>query len=162
MNEEMIQLCDSDGVPLGSAARSICHKDPSLIQMVVHLLIFNSRGDVFLQKRSKTKEVYPGMWDSSVGGHVAAGEDAYAALVRESKEELGIELKNAEFICKQLNKDDTETEFSFVYKLIYDGPFCIDNKEVTDGRFFSIKEIKENLGKNIFTPTFEKQFRTLA
>ena len=162
MNEEIIQLCDYDGIPQGSVARSICHKNPSLIQMVVHLLIFNSRGDIFLQKRSNTKDAYPGMWDSSVGGHVGAGEDTYAALVRESKEELGIELKNAEFICKQLNKDATETELSFVYKLIYDGPFCIDNNEVTEGRFFSINEIKENLGKNIFTPSFEKQFRTLA
>ncbi|MCL2791821.1 MAG: NUDIX domain-containing protein [Spirochaetaceae bacterium] len=162
MTEEMIQLCDADGIPQGSASRSVCHKDPSMIQMVIHLLIFNSKGDIFLQKRAKTKETYPDMWDTAVGGHVAAGEDAYTALVRESKEELGIDLKNAEFICKQLNKDNTETELSFVYKMIYDGPFHIDNNEVIEGCFFSIKEIKEKLGKNIFTPNFEKQFKTLA
>ena len=162
MNEEIIQLCNTDGIPQGSAPRSVCHKDPSLIQMVVHLLIFNSKGDIFLQKRAKTKDTYPDMWDTAVGGHVSAGEDVYTALVRESKEELGIDLKNAEFIVKQLNKDAAETELSFVYKTIYDGPFHIDNNEVTDGRFFSIEEIKEKLGKNIFTPNFEKEFKTLA
>ncbi|MCL2293328.1 MAG: NUDIX domain-containing protein [Spirochaetes bacterium] len=161
MNEEIIQLCDSDGVPQGNALRSVCHKDPSMIQMVVHLLIFNSKGEIFLQKRSDTKDVYPGMWDTAVGGHVSAGEDIYTSLVRESKEELGIDLKNAEFIFKQLNKSETETELSFVYKTIYDGPFRIDKNEVTDGRFFTIKEIKEKLGKNIFTPNFEKEFKRL-
>ena len=102
------------------------------------------------------------MWDTAVGGHVSAGEDVYTAIVRESKEELGIDLKNAEFIFRQLNKDDVETELSFVYKTVYDGPFNIDNNEVTDGCFFSIKEIKEKLGKNIFTPNFEKEFSWLS
>ena len=162
MEEEMIQLCTADGIPQGSAPRSVCHKDPSLIQMVVHLLIFSSKGDIFLQKRSKTKDTHPDMWDTAVGGHVSAGEDIYAAIVRESKEELRIDLKNAEFIFKQLNKDEIETELSFVYKTVYDGPFNIDNNEVTDGRFFSIKEIKEKLGKNIFTPNFEKEFEWLS
>ena len=161
MNEEMIQLCNSDGIPKESAPRSVCHKDPSLTQMVVHLLIFNSKGDIFLQKRSKTKDTYPDMWDTAVGGHVSAGEDVYTALIREAKEELGIDLNTAEFIFKQLNKDDMETELSFVYKTIYEGPFHIDNNEVTDGCFFSIKEIKEQLGKNVFTPNFEKQFKQL-
>ncbi len=161
MKEEMIQLCNSDGIPEGSAPRSICHKDPSMIQMVVHLLILNSRGEIFLQKRAATKDTYPDMWDTAVGGHVSAGEDIYTALVREAKEELGIDLKNAEFLFTQLNKDETETELSFVYKTNYNGPFKIDNNEVTDGRFFSIKEIKDRLGKNIFTPNFEKEFKIL-
>ncbi len=129
--------------------------------MVVHLLVFNSRGDIFLQKRALDKEAYPGRWDTAAGGHVSAGESTFEALVREAKEEIGIDIHKADFLFKQLYKTETETEMSFVYKTEYEGPFEIDNNEVTDGRFFTHREIREKTGKGIFTPNFESEFLTL-
>ncbi|MDX9800671.1 MAG: NUDIX domain-containing protein [Spirochaetia bacterium] len=163
MREEIIQLCDLRGNPCGSSPRGICHKDPSLIQMVVHLLIFNSNKDIFLQKRGPAKDVYPGRWDTSVGGHVGAGENVKKAMAREAKEELGINIKPDEpqFLFKQLYTTEFESEMSFVFKLTYNGPFYIDNFEVTEGRFFTPEEIRGKLGKEFFTPNFEDEFLTL-
>ncbi len=58
----------------------------------VHVLVFNSRGEIFLQKRSMKKDRQPGVWDSSCSGHVDAGENYEATAVRELREELGLDI----------------------------------------------------------------------
>ena len=162
MNEEIIQLCDLKGRPCGTSPRSVCHKDPSLIQMVVHLVVMNSEGSFFLQKRAMNKEAFPGYWDTSVGGHVSGGESLMQALTREADEEIGIELTHADFVFKKLYFMENETEMSFFYKTVYDGPFMIDNDEVTEGRFFTAGEISPLIGTNIFTPSLENGFLAIS
>ena len=61
-----------------------------LLHRAVHVLVFNSRGEIFLQKRSMTKDREPGKWDSSSSGHVDSGEDYDACAVRELREEIGL------------------------------------------------------------------------
>ena len=156
--EEILQLCDTEGNPSGSAPRSICHKNPDLVQMVVYLFILDSSGRIFIQKRAKDKDSWPGRWDTAVGGHVSAGEGLSDALRREAMEELGIVPGKADFVFRYLNRKQYETELAFVFRTVYDGPFNIDNIEVEEARFFSEKEIREKTGKDFFTPDFEKQF----
>jgi isopentenyldiphosphate isomerase len=83
MPEEVIEIVDTEGRTIGLRNRSEVHRDPSLLHKVVHVLIFNDAGQLLLQKRSMKKDVAPGKWDTSVGGHVSPGEDLMFAALRE-------------------------------------------------------------------------------
>ena len=72
------------------ATREECH-EKGLWHRAVYGFIFNKKGDVLLQKRSANKKLWPNLWDITAGGHVLAGEFGETALIREIKEELGIE-----------------------------------------------------------------------
>ena len=161
MKEEILQLVDLEGNPAGEAPRSVCHSDKTLIQMVVHIEIFNDKGDIYLQKRSDKKDTYPGLWDTAVGGHVGAGENPEDAVVREAEEELGIKIEKPDFLFKYIHENSNETEVAMLYTAIYNGPFQIDQDEVVDGRFFSVSEIRQRLKTGFFTDSFEHEFTLL-
>ena len=80
---EKLEIVDNDGNVIGLAERSELHRNPGLIHRVVHVLVFNNSGELLLQKRSLKKDIAPGKWDTSVGGHVNPGEDVFAAARRE-------------------------------------------------------------------------------
>ncbi|MBN2354143.1 MAG: NUDIX domain-containing protein [Spirochaetales bacterium] len=159
---EYLPLVDKDGNVIGKAKRSECHGNPSLVHPVVHLHVFGSDGRLLLQRRSASKDLLPGMWDTAVGGHVALGEDAPRALVREAREELGIRAENARFLYNYFWRTGVESEFVSAFLLENDGPFRIDPDEVAETRFFSKPEIIGSLAKGIFTPNFEEEFRRLT
>jgi isopentenyldiphosphate isomerase len=97
IQEELIDVVNEKGEVIQTLPRSEIHGNPSLLHMVVHVLVINKAGDILLQKRSLTKDVAPGRWDTSVGGHVNAGESLEDAANRETAEELGIRECNPEF-----------------------------------------------------------------
>lgn len=157
-NQEIFPLVDEEGNITGSATRGECHNGSKLLHPVVHLHVFNSRGELYLQKRPEWKDIQPGKWDTSVGGHVDLGESVEIALKREVREELSITDFTPEIITHYIFESDREKELVFVHKIIYDGPIR-PSEELDGGRFWSIEEIKENLGKGIFTPNFEYDFQ---
>lgn len=77
------------------ASREECH-EKGLWHRAVYGFIFNKNGDVLLQKRSKNKKLWPDLWDVTAGGHVLTGEFGAQALIREIKEELGIDVAENE------------------------------------------------------------------
>ena len=89
-NQEMFPLVDEEGNIIGAATRGECHNGSKLLHPVVHLHVFNSHGELYLQKRPEWKDIQPGKWDTAVGGHVDLGESVEQALRREVREELGI------------------------------------------------------------------------
>jgi isopentenyldiphosphate isomerase len=159
---EYLPLVDKDGIATGQALRSVCHNGKSLLlHPVVHLHIINPEGEIYLQKRPQSKDVQPGKWDTSVGGHVNTGETIEVALERETLEESGLYLENPEFIMKYVWESEIERELVYSYRMITSLQPVFDGVEVETGRFWKIEEIKETIGKNIFTPNFEHEFKLL-
>ncbi|MDR2947576.1 MAG: NUDIX domain-containing protein [Prevotella sp.] len=159
MQEEIFPLVDEDGNITGQASRSICHNGSKLLHPVIHLHIFNSQGELYLQKRSATKDVQPNKWDSSVAGHIDLNETPEVAALREASEELGLSVLSLYFITKYIIETDRERELSYCFYTIYDGDFIINKDELADGKFWSIDCIQEHLDKDIFTANFELDFK---
>ena len=160
--EELFPLVDEQGSTIGSAPRSECHSGCKCLHPVVHLHVFNTKGEILLQKRAKNKDIQPDKWDTSVGGHVSYGESIEEALQREAKEELGISSFSPLFLRKYIFESDIEKELVYTFKTIYEGPFQIEEKEISEIRFWSFDEIQKQIGKDIFTPNFEGEFNFLS
>lgn len=156
--EEIFPIVDEGGNITGQAPRSVCHNGSMLLHPVVHLHIFNPAGELYLQKRSATKDIQPGKWDTSVAGHIDLHERPEQAVLREAREELGLFNINPRFILKYIIETDRERELSYCYYAIYDGGFVLNKDEVADGRFWKMDEIRTQLGKGVFTTNFELDF----
>jgi isopentenyldiphosphate isomerase len=159
--EELFPVVDESGKVTGKATRSTCHNGSKILHPVVHLHVFNGKGDLLLQKRSAEKDIQPGKWDTSVGGHVDYGETVEEALFREVREELGISDFTPVLLRTYIFTSEIEREMVHSYKTTYDGPFCFDKHEIDEIRFWQLSEIEKDLGKAIFTPNFEDEFRFL-
>jgi len=158
--EEFLEVVSERGEVLKVLPRDEIHGNPSLIHRVVHILVFNSRGELFLQKRSLNKDVAPGKWDTSVGGHVNAGEDIKEAVLREMEEELGISACEPEFLYNYIHSNPYETELVYTYCYTYNGGIKFNREEIDEMRAWGIDEIKENMGKGIFSDNFEHEIET--
>ena len=154
---EVFPVVNERGITIGRAARWQCHDGSKLLHPVVHLFVFNSEGELFLQKRPDWKVIQPGKWDTSVGGHIAFGEKVENALKRETLEEIGIEAFTPVFLKRYVFESAREKELVNAYKTVYDG-IIAPSAELNGGKFWSSDEILENIGKKIFTPNFEKEY----
>lgn len=157
MKEEWLPLVNEKGEIVGKAPRSVCHADKSMLHPVVHLHVINGKGEIYLQKRPMHK-IQPGKWDTAVGGHISFGEDVGTSLKREAQEEIGITGFQAKLIANYVWESDIERELVFCFVTHYSGEISINKEELTDGRFWSHKEIKSALGQGIFTPNFEEEY----
>jgi isopentenyl-diphosphate delta-isomerase type 1 len=156
---EVFDIINDDGSVIGQATRKECHNGSFLLHTVVHALVFNSKGDLLLQKRSMMKDIQPGKWDTSVGGHINPGETSIEAVIREADEELGI--KNAEFekFNQYIITTDIERELVYSFKCIYPKPFNFNKDEIDEIKFFSTEEIDSLLEQDFFTPNFEEEWK---
>jgi isopentenyldiphosphate isomerase len=163
VNEELFEIVDDEGRVIGTAPRSKCHGDPSLVHRSVHLFVRNRRGDFYLQKRSLSKDVQPGKWDTSVGGHLAPGETYEQAAVRELAEELGVGLPAALLVHRHdyVWRTSIETEHVRTYELEFEGAVGPNAAEIDEGRFWTVDEIRQTCGRGIFTPNLEHELRLL-
>jgi len=159
---EYFPIVTENGEVTGKATRKECHSGSFLLHPVVHLHVFNSAGELYLQKRNMNKDIQPGKWDTSVGGHVDFGEETLEALLREVQEELGIVDFEPQFITRYKFTSMQEAEFVNVFKTTYNGDIKPNPDEISEGKFWSIEDIRNQIGKNIFTPNFEKEFLNIV
>ena len=157
--QEIFPVVDESGQVIGSATRGECHSGSKLLHPVVHLHVFNSKGDIYLQKRPEWKDIQPGKWDTAVGGHIDYGETPEEALHREVREELGITKFCPEQLDMYVFESQRERELVYVNRTTYDGEICPSAAELDGGRFWTMQEIHEAMGKGILTPNFENEFK---
>ena len=156
---ELFPLVDEAGNVVGKATRGECHDGSRMLHPVVHLHVFNSKGEVYLQKRPEWKDIQPGKWDTSVGGHVDYGETPEEALRREVSEELGITDFMPERVGQYVYDSRRERELVYVNRTLYDGPVSPSAEELDGGRFWTMEEIRNAMGRDVLTPNFESEFQ---
>ena len=141
MPEEIFDVVNDRDEVVGQKPRGEIHR-LKLKHRAVHVLVFNSRGELFLQKRSMKKDCFPGTWDSSASGHLDSGESYDACAVRESKEELGLILPQApERLFKIDACAETGWEYIWIYRWQSEGPFVLHPDEIESGGWFTAPEL---------------------
>lgn len=159
--DEILPLVDESGKLIGRAVRSQCHDGSKLLHPVIHLHVFNKTGAIYLQKRPMDKLIQPGKWDTAVGGHIAFGEELKTALQREAWEEIGLKEFSAKLLKSYVWESDVERELVYVFTTNDYQGINIHTNEVDEGRFWTRKQIETNLGKGVFTPNFENEYKLL-
>lgn len=159
--KEMFPEVDEQGNIIGALSRAEAHGGSRRLHPVVHLHLFNSKGELYLQRRPMWKDIQPGRWDTATGGHVDLGENVQQALRREVREELGVTSFTPEAMCHYVFESDKERELVYVHKTVYDGPVTPNDEELDGGRFWTMEEINAALGQGVFTPNFEQEFKRL-
>ncbi|MDR3459117.1 MAG: NUDIX domain-containing protein [Verrucomicrobiae bacterium] len=137
MADEIFDVVNERDEVIGQAPRQEVHAR-GLWHRAVHVLVFNERGDLFLQKRSLKKDIAAGKWDSSASGHLDTGEDYDACAVREVREEIGLHLPQPPRRLFKIDPcQETGWEFCWIYQCDSEGPFVLHPDEIETGGWFA-------------------------
>ena len=141
MSVEIFDVVNECDEVIGQRERAEVHR-LGLMHRAVHVLVFDAAGQVFLQKRSMSKDRQPGLWDSSASGHVEAGENYDSCAVRELDEEIGLHLSAApQRLFKLAACADTDQEHVWVYRCQAEGPFRPHPEEIERGGWFAAADV---------------------
>ncbi len=159
-NDEWFDIVDENGRVTGKSPRTICHNGSKLLHPVVHIHIFNSNRKLLLQKRAKAKDIQPGLWDTSVGGHISSGEKLESAVRREASEELGLNIIPEKLIplAKYIFESEIEKELVFSFAYITDENIFFQISEIDEVKFLSKKEIQKMIESGQTTSNFKIEF----
>ena len=159
---ELLPIVDENGNTIGKTTRSEAHGPKRPLHPVVHLHLFNSQGKLYLQRRPLWKDVQPGKWDTSVGGHIDFGETVEEALAREAREELGLSLTTTVPLYTYIHRSDKEAEYVNTFATVCNPTeITINYNEISEGLFFEMQTIESLLQTGCFTPNFELEFQRL-
>ena len=156
MADELIDRLDENGNHVGTIMKSVAHSIGAWHRSV-HIYLVNDENELIIQQRSPDKDLFPNLWDISVGGHVSAGEETVISAQRELSEELGINAKTGEFqylfTFKEIFKqgDFISKEFVDVYlieKNIKKENIHLQDEEVSNYKFISVKEFLTMIDNN--------------
>jgi isopentenyldiphosphate isomerase len=148
--EELVDLIDEQGRTIGVVSRGQMRQE-RLPHRCVYLLVQNQRGELFIHRRTTTKDVYPGYWDVTVGGVLAAGESFDEGARREGLEELGVEVMPQ--LLFPFRYADARTQVhAMVYRVIHDGPFVLQREEIAEGLFVGAEELNRRISACTFCP----------
>lgn len=143
--DELFDLVDADDRVIGRVRRGDAHRDPRLLHRSVQVLVFHTDGRLLLQRRSHTKDLFPGYYCASASGHVIAGDDYATTAAREIAEELGVS-PDLTYIGKTVVPSAYETEITALFIARCDGPFAFDVRETDGGTFYTLERIRAERG----------------
>ena len=150
---ELIDLYNVDRTPAGMTAMRGEPLPENTYRMVVHVCIFNSKGEMLIQKRADDIVRWPGYWDISVGGGAGAGDDSQSAAERETAEELGLHF---DFSCRRpvitVNFSDGFDDFYTIQQDIALEDLHLQEEEVADARWAGREEIEAMIDDGSFIP----------
>lgn len=149
--DEIVALVDEQNRVIGSSTRREMRARRAL-HRACYILVFNSRGELFLQQRTLTKDVYPGYYDTAAGGVVLAGESYDESAQRELAEEMGIRGVPLQPLFDLYFEDEAVRLWGRAYSCVYDGPVVLQAEEVASGRFLPVDEVLRLAGSEAFTP----------
>ena len=155
---EMLPVVEPQGLVIGRTPRKYAHGGSKLLHPVVHLHLITRECRLLLQKRSMTKDLFPGYWDTAVGGHVGYGEYIREALFRESGEELGLTDYNPIYLKSYVWESEIEKELVNVFACVGSYRLHPDVEEVEEVRYWDLNDVDASIGKGILTPNFEQEF----
>lgn len=140
--EEIVEIVDRDNTSIGAVSRRIMRQQ-GLIHRASYILVFNRSGELFLQKRTMSKDIYPGFWDLAAGGVVLAGESYEESAKRELREELGVAGVQLRRLFDQYYEDENNKVWGRIFACTSEGPFTLQAEEIDYGRFMSLAEIEQ-------------------
>lgn len=166
-DHEPLILVDATDRELGFMSKADCHRGDGILHRAFSIFIFNTDGDLLLQKRSTGKTLWGGFWSNSVCSHPRKGESYQLATSRRLKDELGISTKlefQFRFQYQAKFRDiGSENELCSVYTGIHDGPFHVNPTEISEIRFISPDELDSRMHQSPdeFTPWFKLEWGKL-
>ncbi|MCC8013852.1 MAG: NUDIX domain-containing protein [Eubacterium sp.] len=135
---------------------------PNGYRLVVHICIFNSKGEMLIQKRQLVKHAFPDMWDLSAGGSVISGETSSEGAERETLEELGLKtdlskkMPRLTFFCENIFDD-----YYIISKDIDLDELTLQESEVSEVKWADLEEIIDKIKKGVFVPYKESLIKLL-
>ena len=149
--QEMVQIVDRDNRAIDVLPRHLM-RSRDLIHRASYILVFNDQQEIFVQKRTMTKDIYPGYWDVAAGGVVLGDESYEHSASRELAEELGISGIHLTPLFDHYFEDAGNRVWGRVFRCVHEGPFTLQLEEVEYGSFMSVPQILERSRQEPFTP----------
>lgn len=154
-NDEFFDIYDIDRKITGNIHRRGDEMKPGEYRLVVHICIFNSKNQLLIQKRQSNKTIFPGMWDLSAAGSALVGENSRVAIMREVKEELGIDIDLDNKMPRfTLNFDDGFDDYFMIKKDINIEDITIQEEELSEVKWVSKEELIKMRNEGLMIPYF--------
>lgn len=164
---EKLIVVDKQDKILGYESWEKCHSLKGILHRAFSIFVFNKKGEILLQKRSKYKKLWPLYWSNTCCSHPRENEDIVKVGERRLKEEFGFTTKLGvlyKFCYRAVYKKiGSENELCYVLIGKYDGKVKPDKKEIADYKWVSLNYLKKDLSQNPddYTPWFKKEMMEL-
>ena len=149
--DELIDVLGEDGGVVRQATRRQVRGE-NLLHRSVYILVFNSRGQLFIHQRTSTKDVYPDHWDVAVGGMLGAGEDPTTGAFRELHEELGVQTTTLRQLFSFRFQEDGNRVIGVVFSCTWDGSMQLQSAEIARGEWLDLDAVVERSRRDRFCP----------
>ncbi len=148
---EIVQIVNQDNKAIDAVPRHVMRQQ-RLIHRACYILVFNLNRELFIQKRTPSKDVYPSCWDVAAGGVVLADESYQESANRELQEELGISGVQLQHQFDQYYEDKANRVWGRIFSCTHEGPFVLQKEEIDHGLFITTDKAFQLSITEPFTP----------